>query len=260
LRPIWGALAAVAVILALTAGSALANPPGVTGTLNANQQTHTGAGGSWNTHFSLGQTFTPTVSGTLSAVGVYIGVSAPEAPTVRANPAIQDTIIGIWNSDGNGPTGSTPLASAYVSVLGLPPGWVYLEISSPPSVVAGTTYAILLVENGGVTLLDWAGDCTTDNYSGGHAIVLDANAGTDWQTLPSWSAAQPSPVATACQQDFAFETYIATPSQASLPPTSTAASAAGTAGGGSPAIPVMVACFATAAAFVAIRRYGLARR
>ena len=252
--------AAVAVVLALTAGTTLAaNPPGVTGTLNANQEIHTAAGGSWNTHFSLGQTFTPTVSGTLSAVGVYIGVSAPGVPQVQANPAISDTIIGVWNSDGNSPTGSTPLASAYVSVLGLVPGWVYLEISSPPSVVAGTTYAILLVENG-VNLLDWAGDCTTDNYSGGHAMVLDANAGTGWQTLPAWSAAQSSPVATACQQDFAFETYITTASKSSPPPTSMAAPATGTTGGGGPAIPLMVACFAAAAAFVTIRRYGLARR
>lgn len=276
MRRLVAVTSAVAIILALTTGTTLAvNPPGVTGTLNQHQNDISAGSALWDFHFALAQTFTPDVTGTLNAVGVYIGVTPPvtNGPAQKeVGPAATgDAEITVENVTG-GVIGGVPvpvptLGVDVVSVVGQT-GWVYFEIPSPPSVVAGTTYAITLFGVGEDPVsfpdnLNWYGDCApAANYPGGQALVFDGSAASPvWQTLPAWEATQP-PDGTSCQQDFAFETYItAAPASTSTPPpTSTGSPATGSTDNGRATLLVIVAGFATAAAFVTMRRYGLARR
>src|ERR1035437_1336518 len=199
--------------MALTAGTLFAsNPPGVTGTLNQNQHDISAGFATWDFHFALAQTFTPDVTGTLNAVGVYIAVTPPQGPQVVGPAATGDTVIGVFNVVGGVPSGA--IATEAVNVVSQAPGWVYFEIPSPPSVVAGTPYAITVAGAGenptdNPDLLNWYGDCApVADYPGGQALVFDdAPAIPVWQTVLAWEAAQP-PDGTSCQQDFAFETYI----------------------------------------------------
>lgn len=264
MRRFVSALAAAVAVLALTASATLAIP--IPGTLDGEQAIITGGSGLWSTSQALAQTFTPSVSGTLDAVGVY--VSQPAAQSALAQPASTTNFIGIFPTTGGIPSGSNMAQDLAFSVTSTP-GWAYFIIPSPPNVVAGTQYSILMYPGAG--LIDWAGDCTTDNYSGGQALVNDASDPV-YRTVPVWSALH-SGGAAACQQDFAFQTYISaapapTPAPTSAPtsaptltppPTSTTAPAGETTGA-PPAAWLVFAGLAAAAAFVTMRRYGLARR
>ena len=251
MRRIGVAIAVVAMVLALAASSALAIP--LPGTLDQHQEVITGNGATWSdasmggAGWALGQTFTAGVSGTLDAVGFYVSATGP-GPAVQVQPAVGNAVIEIEGTGVSGKPASPPLASA-TPTLGSAPGWVFFVLPSPINIVAGTKYAIVMF-TGAPVLLNWAGDCS-NSYPGGEALMFS----TLWMPV---SGVQ------ACQQDFAFRTYVtaappaATAPPATAPPTST--TPAKDAPNGGPAIPVIVAAFAAAAAFVTMRRYGLARR
>ena len=191
MRRIGAVIAAVVLVLALTASTTLANPPGVTGTLDQRQIVFTAGSATWDSTVSLAQTFTAGMTGTLDAVGVYVGVTTPPPPTPPPGPAVQvqpavlgDTRIEVWNTTGGLPSGPNAIASESLNLVGLAPGAVYFEIPSPPNVVAGTQY-LILVEETGSDLLNWYGDCTSDNYTGGQALVFTSATHT-WQTVPAW--------------------------------------------------------------------------
>ena len=258
MRRIGVAIAGVAMVLALTASSTLAIP--LPGTLDQHQDTITGNGATWSdtemggAGWRLGQTFTAGVTGTLDAVGVYVSATQPLPPPavqVQPHPAVGNAAIQIRSTDLSG-LPAPPLASA-TPTLGSAPGWVYFILPSPINIVAGTKYAILMW-TGAPVILNWAGDCS-NSYPGGEALVFRGG----WFSVDG-SEASPA----YCQQDFAFQTYVtaapraATAPPATAPPTST--TPAKDAPNGGPAIPVIVAAFAAAAAFVTMRRYGLARR
>lgn len=248
MRRIGAAIAGVAMVLALTASSALALA--VPGTLDQHQEVITGNGATWSdtsmggAGWALGQTFTAGVNGTLDAVGFYVSATGP-GPAVQVQPAVGNAVIEIEGNNVSGKPVSPPLASA-TPTLGSAPGWVFFVLPSPINIVAGTKYAIVMF-TGAPVILNWAGDCS-NSYPGGEALVFS----TIWMSI---SGPQ------ACQQDFAFRTYVtAAPPAATAPPTST--TPAKDAPNGGPAIPVIVAGLvaAAAAAFVTMRRYGLARR
>ena len=191
------------------------------------------------------------VTGKLDAVGFYVSATGP-GPTVQVQPAVGNAVIEIEGTASGLPV-SPPLASA-TPTLGSAPGWVYFILPSPINIVAGTKYAILMW-TGAPVILNWAGDCS-NSYPGGEALVFRGG----WFSVDG-SEASPA----YCQQDFAFQTYVTAappattaPPAATAPPTST--TPAKRAPNGGPAIPVIVAGFAAAAAFVTMRRYGLARR
>jgi hypothetical protein len=273
LRRLGATLAAVAAVLALTAGSTLA-----VAHADQSQIVITGNSAEWNSNFTLAQTFTAGITGTLAEVDLYVGVTPQQVVNVVRPAVIGDTSITVFPTTGGIPSGSA-IAAESVNLVDTLPGWVVFNIPSGPAVTAGTQYAIAITENNPSTAtINWYGDCATDNYSGGQALTNDfTNNG--WHTVTAWSAGQGSSFAAYCQQDFAFRTFVTVPVPpdptptavqsfqgatsaptvaATPPPTSTSQNHDG--GNGSLAIAVLVASFAAGAAFVAHRRYGLARR
>jgi hypothetical protein len=240
---------ALAAMLALTTGSVLA-----TGTLDQ-AQTSTIATKEWGSGFPLAQTFTAGATGVLDTVSVNMFIPA----VLNVQPAAAgDFTVEIWATTSGLPSGASALATSTALTGG---GWVDAAFTSPTSVVSGTMYAIKLVHPTGV--IDWTGDCQTDNYVPGQALVFDVS----WQTVPAWGIANDT--GAACMLDFAFRTFVtpnATPAPSSTPaptatppPTATSTSATPENHSGAPVL-LLFAGMATAAAFVAIRRYGLVRR
>jgi hypothetical protein len=276
---------ALAAALAVTAGSALAAP--IPGTLDQ-QQTDASVGFWMNMNVYRAQTFTAGATGTLSAVTIQTQVTQPNvaAPAAQLNVAAPaaagDYLIEIWATSGGVPSGASALASE--TVVGDTGGLVVVAFSSPPSVVAGTQYAIrLVVEAGGE--INWLGDCQSNPYAGGQALVFDVTGAATWQTVADWATANDS---LDCALDFAFATYVtaaqatpqptasvtppptSTPSpQVTPPPTSTPSpqvtppptSTGPLEKSHSDPAPLLIAVgLASAAALVTIRRYGLVRR
>ena len=239
--------AAVATLLAMNAGSALANIPG---TPDAEQ---TGFSGSLIVEPMLAQTFVPTISGPLVYVAVY--TSYAPIPTVAAGPnTVPDITVAITGTDGSGfPT--SPLASETLA-----PGdsdWVGIDFTVPANVVALTKYAIVVTQDGTTGQALWNGSCLGDPYGPGKALIFDGT----WQTVGSFFPK-------TCLSDFAFQTRItaaaATPVQSFLgqtpPPTTTGSPSSGE----SPSYLLILAGLASGAAaaavFASISRRRLIRR
>jgi hypothetical protein len=242
-------------MLALTTGSALAVP--IPGTLDQ-QQTDTSAGYWMNMNQYRAQTFTAGMTGTLNGVSIQTQVGDTAAVAVPA--AAGDYSVEIWATSGGVPSGASALASN--TVVGDTGGLVIVAFSSPPSVVAGTQYAIRLVVDAGGEI-NWLGVCQSNLYAGGQALVYDVSGAATWQTIADWATAND---AKACALDFAFATYVtaaqATPqptAPVTPPPTATTADTAPENGSSAPVL-LLFAGLASAAAFVTIRRYGLVRR
>jgi hypothetical protein len=253
-RRIGVVLAAAAAMLALTTGSALALV--IPGTLDQ-QQTDTSSGYYMNMNQYRAQTFTAGMTGALDAVTIGTGTNEP---SLVAPAAAGDYSVEIWATTGGVPSGASALAAQ--TVTGNPGGVVVVVFSSPPSVVAGTQYAIRLVVAAGGEI-NWLGNCQADSYAGGQALVYALDGAQTWQTVPAWAN---DVDASACMLDFAFQTYVtaaqATPQPSvavTPPPTATGASTAPDNQSGVPFL-IVLAGLASAAAFVTIRRYGLVRR
>ena len=189
---------AVATLLAMNAGSALATFPG---TLDAEQTSFVGT---LTPESMLAQTFVPTVSGSLDTVEVY--TSLEPVPTVAAGPnTVPDITVSITGTDGSGFPTSTILASETLA----PPVnlWLIVVFSVPTNVVAGTKYAIVVTQDPTSPAL-WNGSCLGDPYGPGTALIFDST----WQTVGSFFAK-------TCLSDFAFQTYITPPAATPAPPT-----------------------------------------
>src|SRR5664280_3919066 len=212
LRRIGAVLAGVSMVLALTASTTLAlTPPG---TLDQHQEIITGNLATWSDAamgglggWALGQTFTPSVTGTLDAVGVYVSATTPPTgPAVQVHPAVVGNAkIQVWSTDLSGlPVG--PLLATESPTLSASPGWEYFVLPSPSNIVTGTRYAIVMFTNDPY-ILNWAGDCS-NSYPGGQALVF---------SVPNWFPITGGPA--YCQQDFAFRTYVTAAPAETPPPT-----------------------------------------
>jgi hypothetical protein len=268
----WLALAAAAVAV-LSVGSASALAVAVPGTLDQHQDTATDANATWVNNGELGQIFTAGSTGDLVAFGVYAGAVPVEVPNVKAALPTQATVHNaayVIASIASGDP-STFLYSGFGAnapggvdwtEIDLPstPGWVYFILPVSIPVTSGTQYAILLdADLNPATALTWAGVCASDPYAGGKAVIQDWTnypaQPVSWQTVTSWGSSHET--AAACQQDFAFRTYIAT--GATPPPTGTLAPAKPA--GQSPVPTLLVfASVAAAGAFVAMRKLSPIRR
>ncbi|MGD0018775.1 MAG: hypothetical protein ABSD62_05930 [Candidatus Limnocylindrales bacterium] len=222
--------AAVAFLLTMTAGTALATVPG---TLDQDQTATTAT---LPPQTLLAQTFTAGLSGALDAVQVHTALQV--VPAGVAKPHAGSITIQITGTDGSGLPTSTILASETLSNPA-DGDWNLFEFSPANSVVAGTKYAILIQGTGG---LEWDGACA-DNYGPGTALIFD----TTWKTIANWNDQY-------CVQDFAFRTYVNT--NATPPPTGTAVSGPADSKGNGGLLIVFagLAGVAAAAAFTSIKR------
>jgi hypothetical protein len=227
--------AAVAFLLTMTAGTALATVPG---TLDQDQTATTAT---LPPQTLLAQTFTAGLSGALEAVQVHTALEV--APNGVAKPHAGSITIQITGTSSGLPT-STILASATVSNPA-DGDWNLFEFSPAYHVVSGTKYAILLQGTGGI---EWNGACA-DNYGPGTALIADST----WKTIATWNDQY-------CVQDFAFRTYVNT--NATPPPTSTAVSSPADSPSDSSLLLVFagLAGLAAAAAFTSIARRRIVER
>ena len=187
---------AVAALLAMTAGSALAAVPG---TLDSQQ---TDVSGGLLPQAMLAQTFVPTISGSLDAVEVY--TSFGEIATVAAAPNdVPDITVQITGTASDLPT-STILASETVAPAD--GDWAPVVFSAPTNVVAGTKYAILVSQDAATGSTEWNGACGSDPYGPGEALIFDST----WQSIGTFFAK-------SCLTDFAFRTYITAPTPTPVP-------------------------------------------
>jgi hypothetical protein len=230
-------MAAMAVALAVPAA---AQAIVIVGTLDQ-QQTST-ANSKWFPDSDvLAQTFTAGATGTLNTVTFNLGT----LPNVAVPAAAGDFAVQIWPTSSNAPTGGSPLASEAVTYGG---GGLYaITFTTPASVASGTLYAIELVPQTG-TILDWLGQCQTDNYASGQALVFDTANDPQWRSVIYWGNVND---ADACQLDFAFATYVTAPNT-TPPPTATSQAPAGENRGS--ALPLLLVTLAIAASALTVKR------
>jgi hypothetical protein len=158
----------------------------------------------------LGQTFTAGLTGPLTEVDLAVACIQGETAGYSCTSNGPVT-VEIHPGD---PTGAPTLASASLSssaiptITASPPSeFVAFVFSSPPDVVAGSVYAIVIT----------ASNAPYDNYTVGYCFPLVPGsdcyvAGTARYYDGSWHETDPS------GQDLAFKTYV-TPPQISLSPT-----------------------------------------
>ncbi len=251
-----GALLAVLVASLAFAGGAAAVV--IPGTLDQHQNSGPDSA-YWNQNYSVAQTFTAGLTGSLDAVTFNLGTAQPEVVPA----AVGDLSVQILATSGGVPSGS-PLATE--NITGAVSGGLYLvTFTSPASVASGTQYALVLTP-GTSSLLDWLGVCGSDAYAGGSALVFDSANHPSWMTVPAWASAEES---NACTQDFEFATYVteaATPSPTATapatatalstvtaPPTATAPVPADTSRG-EPMLLILASGLALAGALLALKR------
>lgn len=175
---------ALALALAVSPSAALA-----TGTLDQQQTQADIQGGPESIsgpsagNRSQAQTFTARLSGTLVQVDLFLvnaTANDPSSLTVEIRSVV------------SGAPGPSVLASASVSVASVPfqPAFVAFAFASPPTVVAGTQYAIVAYATSDTYGWYRAGG---DVYTGGSAFGSPASPPSTWS---------------AAAFDFAFKTYV----------------------------------------------------
>jgi hypothetical protein len=173
------ALCAGLLLLGLMPASTLANNPTPPSRLDQSADTGgTSTGGSLQA-----QTFTAGITGPLSGVDLSFAIGG----TTTVNVSLQ----GVHNVAGQMVPDGFPKATASASVTGLDWStwnWFHFSFSTPPSVTAGTMYAIVFDPG-----LAGAHGPAADNYAGGQAWGLSLQ--TTWVPVGNLS-------------DFGFETYI----------------------------------------------------
>jgi hypothetical protein len=216
------------------------------GTTDQHQNVHdTGVG-----FAATAQTFTAGVTGTLDAISLWsagtdgdqsvtvqictdtAGIDCAANPGIAAKPAVQSTAV---------------LASATAIVNHTDGQWNDFVFSPAPAIVAGTTYAIVVLGNAG-----WTG--TASNLYG---------AGAAYGNEAGWGILDGAPVF-----DLAFQTFVtaaAAPTSGATngetaPPTSVAGKT--TSSGGSNPLPVMFAMMTAVLVTAAVltKRYGVVSR
>ena len=169
--------------------------------------------GSYSASMSFGETFTPSMTGPLSAVSLYdYGYSA----AMPINLEIRTTTGGKPNGgaapDSNNPTvqpneqiPAYVLASATLTVGGERESrWIDFTFSSPPTLTAGTLYAIVVNGDCG-----WGVVNDPNAYTRGNGVQFDhgswgpLEAGTDlvFQTFMGAGSTTPPPTVTAGEVD-----------------------------------------------------------
>ena len=202
-RRIIAISASALAILGLTAGTTLATTPY---TLDQKQELTAGGTSAWIGSMVLAQTFTPSITGPLSEVDVYVAVTVTpntQAGVVPAAPSSLMVQIVTTDAGDHFPT-TTVVESANLSPSG-DPGWTPVSFGTPKPVTAGTVYAIVITPTSGYNL-GWSGTCSGGQYSPGEALMMDAGFG--WRTVTNWAAAHGGNSEVYCQQDFAFREYI----------------------------------------------------
>jgi len=146
----------------------------------------------------LGQTFKAGLNGPLTEVDLVIGCSSTDGgatPCASNGPVTveihSDSTIGDLLGSSSLPGSAIP----EFDPSGLPSVFVTFTFSPPPTVVAGSVYAIV------ITTTEWVhaysvGDCNTNPYfSRGSEWINGRTGGQGWQEHPD--------------SDFAFKTYVA---------------------------------------------------
>lgn len=140
---------------------------------------------------SLAQTFQAGLSGALGEIDIYAS---------RRELVTQPVTVEIRDADAGGP-GAHVLATQAVPVADVPAsagGWVPVVFSAPPSLHAGTQYAIVVFSDTprGADYYWWVG--SGDPYA----------LGTGWSTRDS-QAGSPTGSWGRIGSDLAFRTYVA---------------------------------------------------
>ena len=141
-------------------------------------------------HTKLAQSFTPGVSGQLDKISVYLGNSAGSTSPVTAE-------IRAYSGGPN----ETILASTSVVVpYNFGGAWTDFVFSSPPSLTAGTAYAIVLT---GPNSIIWYGSTDYNSYVNGAAWHLYTNGTSNDITDDYWTTSNFA----STIGDFMFRTY-----------------------------------------------------
>jgi hypothetical protein len=180
-----------------------------------------------------------------------------------APAAAGDFTVAIWATNAGVPSGASALTSE--TITGNAGGTVAVAFSNPISIADGTQYAIVLVADP-ARGISWMGQCGTDSYAGGPALVYDVPNYPAWRTIPAWALLADS---SDCILDFAFATYVSptlTSPAPSIPPTlaptlpPTATSGVSPRDSSDPTVLLLVAGLAAAVVLVTLCRSGFVRR
>jgi hypothetical protein len=243
LRRILTIAASAAVLLALTAGSALA-----TGLVSTMDQSQTGTAGNFAAGSSgdvamLAQTFTAGANGPMDEISVNLTLTAD--PGVRpADEPWGTVVLSLYETDGTNPT-EEMAESNFMSVT----GWNNILLDPPLAVTTGTVYMILLKGRTGSGVI-WNGTCNAAAYKRGIAY---AYVGDALQPISTYSEDH-------CPADFAFRSYVqVAPSAKKTPGPTSASSDAGKTGSGDLRF-LLIAGIAAAAVCVPLGSRRFARR
>jgi hypothetical protein len=162
---------------------------------------------------TMAQTFKPAINGKLDGISLWT-FGTMYAPQVTVTAQIRTVSGGIPTGKALPLSTSSPyvLAQATSTVSGIDGTWVDFAFSSPPTLWAGTEYAIVFDGFAG-----WCGSPQASSYPNGQAFAFDT-------TTKSWIAE--TDVTSFTEQgtalrDWAFQTYM-TATGATPPPTSAA--------------------------------------
>jgi Tfp pilus assembly protein PilX len=136
----------------------------------------------------IAQSFIATESGTVPQVAVFLGKVG--------NPSSNITLR--LTADNSGRPATSSLASGTINraSVGITPSWVYVSFSSPPNVISGTKYWIVLDYNTN----------NPTNYWNWRKDGSDAYPGNTGMTTGNWSSG--SAVWTNVGGDLAFQVWI----------------------------------------------------
>ncbi|TAK60989.1 MAG: hypothetical protein EPO24_06160, partial [Bacteroidetes bacterium] len=178
------------------------------------QQQPDNGGGSYSglqSNYKLAQTLTPSQSGTLKKIELYLdNQGAGGDLIIELQSTVSTSAPSFGGSCGNltrnVPTG-TVLATMTIpsSSITTTSQFYTLEFPTPATVTGGTTYALVLSQNGG-GYYRWfqVGGSATDTYTGGLSLTLESGN-------PTWNvneAVQPNSCNFTAYRDMAFKTYL----------------------------------------------------
>jgi hypothetical protein len=149
------------------------------------------SGNAMSTTAWWGETFSPTISGTLTKLDVELFCSGCTGTS-------QSMIVNINATSGGLPSGAA-LATTTIPAFTNGAGVFYTAtFNSPASLTAGTVYAFTVHPSGTITAGTYAVVRTSTNLYGGGVSVTSSN-GTSWSTPTGQS------------KDLEFHTYMTTP-------------------------------------------------
>jgi hypothetical protein len=165
---------------------------------------------------TMAQTFRPAITGTLDGISLWT-FGTMYAPQVTVTVQIRTVSGGVptGNSLASDTSTSSVLAQATSTVSGIDGTWVDFVFSSPPTLWAGTEYAIVFDGFAG-----WCGSSQASSYPNGRAFAFDP----DTQSWIAETDLTESSAPATVLRNWTFRTYM-TASGATPPPTSTAPTA-----------------------------------